>query len=278
MLALNATALEKEETSFLAGEKKHIQKISPNLLTLFEYFIAANKGGKKIRGFLVRLGYGIGSGKWSLDFARDREVGSGKAREVTQVAAAYEILHTSILAHDDIIDKSPTRRGQPALYKSVGVDQTITLADLGFFLSMKIISESKFDEKLKNQALRMFSQTMVDTAIGQMMDVAHGDSEKIALLKTARYTIAGPLKLGAILGGAEAELIRELGEFGESLGIAFQIQDDILDGEVKSAKEAKKNALKYADKARNLIPKLTDDTEMRKLLEEMVGYMVERSN
>lgn len=268
MLALNAAALEREETSFLAGEKKHIQKISPNLLPLFEYFIAANTGGKKIRGFLIKLGF---------------ELAGGKDREILQVAAAYEILHTSILAHDDIIDKSPKRRGILSLYKSVGIDQAITLADYGFFLAMKIIAESKFDEKLKNQALRMFSQTIVDTALGQMLDVAHGDSEKIALLKTARYTISGPLKLGATLGGASGELIRELGKFGESLGIAFQIQDDILDGEAAGSGQDK--AIAYAEKAKKMIPKITGNarmnkfspSEMSKLLEQICNYMVERN-
>lgn len=256
-----ARALNKEEINILNDQRKKIQKISSNLIPLFDQFIKANKGGKKLRGFLIKLAF---------------ELAGGKGQEILKIAACYEILHTSILAHDDIIDKSPTRRGKPSLYKSIGVEQAITLADYGFFLAMKIISESKFAEKLKIQALKMFSKTMIDTAIGQMLDIAHGDPQTVALLKTARYTIAGPLILGAILAGAGEKLIRELGEFGEELGIAFQIRDDILDGEVKSVDEAKTKALEYTDKARALIPKLTDDAKMRKLLQDLADYLVER--
>lgn len=264
ILNSNARMLNKEEINILNDQRKKIQNISPDLASLFDEFIKANKGGKKIRGFLVRLGYELAGG-------RDKE-------SILTPAAAYEIFHTSILAHDDIIDQSPTRRGRPSLYKSVGVEQAITLADAGFFLAMKIISESKFEEKLKNEALKMFSKTMIDTAIGQMLDIAHGDPQTVALLKTARYTIAGPLILGAILAGLgpTSPRLRRVWEFGENLGIAFQIRDDILDGEVESVDQAETKALEYTDKARMLIPELTDDAKMRKLLQDLADYLVER--
>lgn len=263
ILASNAGALDKEEINILTGQRKKIQNISSDLASVFDEFIKANQGGKKIRGFLIRLGF---------------ELAGGKGREILEIAAAYEILHTSILAHDDIIDKSPRRRGQPSLYKSAGIEQAITLADYGFFLSMKIISESKFAQILKIKALNLFSKTMVDTAIGQMLDIARGDPEIVAKFKTARYTIAGPLKLGAVLGGADGRLLGLLGLFGENLGITFQIRDDILDGEVQSVEQAKVEVLKYADKARIIIPKLTSDKKMKRLLNEMVDYMVERKS
>lgn len=261
ILASFARELEKEEINILTSQRRQIQKISSDLMPAFDQFIKANKGGKKIRGFLIRLGF---------------ELAGGKGKDILKIAASYEILHSSILAHDDIIDKSPQRRGQPSLYKSAGVEQAITLADYGFFLAMKIISESKFKQNLKIKALNLFSQTMIETAIGQMLDIQKGDPFTIMKLKTAKYTIAGPLQLGAILAGADQKLIRELGEFGENLGIAFQIQDDILDEEVQSVDKARTKALEYANKARRIIPKLTNDKKMKRLLNEMVDYMVER--
>ncbi|MBI2034576.1 MAG: polyprenyl synthetase family protein, partial [Candidatus Levybacteria bacterium] len=160
-------------------------------------------------------------------------------------AAAHEIFHTAILAHDDVIDQSATRRGKPSLHKAIGdnhygVSQAISLGDAGFFLAMKIIAESKFSESVKNKALRIFTDSMLDTAVGEMLDVAlpkeknlkEKDVLKIAMLKTARYSFAAPLTLGAKLNHPEGELDlhlpASLDRFGINLGIAFQIQDDIL--------------------------------------------------
>lgn len=287
-LKLNAQELEREIGLILKDWQSEVKEASANLLPLALEFIKSNKGGKKVRGFLVRLGYEIARSV-ILSETKDLKIKSRdslQARndnsQILKVAAAYEILHTSILAHDDIIDQSLIRRGAPSLYQALGgnhygISQAICLADAGFFLAIKIISESEFKEKLKNQAVRLFSKTMVDTAVGQMMDVMLTQNEKlINLLKTARYTISGPLQLGATLGGAGEKLIRELGEFGENLGIAFQIKDDILDGEVESVDKAEAKALKYAFRAKRVIPKITSDAKMRKLFSEMVQYMVER--
>ncbi len=242
------------------GKKTEIKSVT--LLPLIKAFKNANKGGKKIRGVLVKLGYEL--------------VGSRKREDILRVAAAYEIFHTAILAHDDIIDESPTRRGQPSLYKSVGIVQAITLGDCGFFLSVKIIAESNFPDKNKNEAIRKLLEVLVDTTIGQMLDIAHGDKETTAKLKTARYTIAGPLQVGAILAGADQRLIKKLGEFGEKLGIAFQIRDDILDGEVRSLESAEEKAFEYTSKAKKMIPVITKDQQMVKILEGMTEYLVER--
>lgn len=270
-------------------------KINKNLLPLIDAFINSNKGGKGIRGVLVRLGYEIASSKFKVQSLKLEN------REIYKIAAAYEILHTSILAHDDIMDQDLQRRGQPSLYQALshlkdgrvvgnhyGISQAISLADAGFFLSTKVIADSKFEEGLKNQALSLFAKIMVDTAVGQMLDVNLGQSGKgkgksdedtintINLLKTARYTISGPLKLGAILGGGNKKLLDLLDLFGENLGIAYQIRDDILDSEVQSVDKAKIKVLEYTDQARSLIPKLTKNMKYRKLLLDLTEYLVER--
>ena len=272
----SAVQIDRFLDKFLTEWVQEISKVSPKLTKLAQVFAETCRGGKRIRGTLVVLGFQLAA---HLPGVRAHLEG-----EIVKIAVAYEIFHAAILAHDDIIDQSPTRRGQPSLYKRVGVEQAITLADGGFFLAIKIIAESNFEDKLKNQALRFFAQTMVDTAIGQMLDVSHVDPELTAKLKTARYTISGPLKLGAILAGAESDsagaeehLIRILGDFGEAAGVAFQIRDDILDGEVESIDKAEAKALKYAFAAKRAIPKITSDSKMRKLFSDMVQYMVERS-
>lgn len=237
---------------------QELDKILSKLPPLAKEFVDSCAGGKRIRGVLVNLGYELGEGK--------------ETKEIFKVGAALEIMHTAILVHDDIMDKSPFRRGKPSLYKRVGIDQAIALADYGFFLSLQIISESNFPEKEKTEALKLFSQVMVDTAIGQIMDLKKHDPITVARLKTAQYTICGPLKIGVTLAGGKQD---QLDKFGSSLGIAFQIRDDILDGE--GLDHSLTEAVKYTDQARKVIPNITSDPEMTQLLISMTEFMVERT-
>ena len=252
-----AKELDREVEKILNQWLKEVEGIDRKLVPLASAFIQSCQGGKRIRGVLVKLGY---------------ELTGKKSKEILKIGAAYEIFHSAILAHDDIIDQSEIRRGNPSLYKKLGISKAITLGDLGFFLAIRVISESNFPAEYKNQATRLFAKTIVDTAVGQLLDIEKGDPIITAKLKTAHYTISGPLQLGAILAGAENKLIRVLGEFGENLGIAFQIKDDILDGESKSPEEARK----YINSARKIIPLLTKDSKLSNLLEQMGGYLIDR--
>ncbi len=277
--------LEKILSQFLNDVKNTNTKLIPFALGL----INSCKGGKRIRGVLVKLGYEIATVRQG-----------GPRNDVVWIGAAFEILHAGLLIHDDIMDKSLTRRGQPSLYQALsrpkdgrvagdhyGVSQAINIGDISLYLPIKIITESNFLGDIKIKALNHLSQIIINTGWGQVLDVelgervkGKGESEKdikfININKTAKYTIAGPLQIGAILGGADERVVRELGVFGENAGVAFQIQDDILDREAVSADQAKSKALKYTLEAKKVIPKITKDEKMRKLLEEMVDYLVER--
>lgn len=258
-LRISSRQLDKEIQNILYLWLKDIEKIDRKLVPLAKEFIKSNSGGKGIRGALVKLGYGL--------------TGSKVNKEILKIGAAYEILHTSILVHDDIIDQSPTRRGKKSLYKSIGTPEAITLGDLGFFLATKIIAESSFSDKNKNLSLKLFSKTMIDTAAGQLLDIKKGNQKTLMLLKTAYYTISAPLQLGAVLGGGEKKLLELLGLLGENLGIAYQIQDDILDGEVSDFGQS---GVKYVAVAKKLIPKITSNRSFGKLLEEMADYVIQR--
>ena len=260
-LKVNAQRVEQELDNILSQFLTETKKLSPKLLPLVKAFINCCQGGKRIRGVLLKLGYELAQGK--------------NTNEIYKVAAALEILHTAILAHDDIVDKSPTRRGQPSLYKRVGIDQAINLGDLGFFLAIKLISETNFPSVEKNKTLKLLSKIMVDTAVGQILDIQKADPMIVAKFKTAQYTIFGPLCLGILLGGGDEKLFKVVRKFGEDLGIAFQIRDDILDGEAKEQSWAQ--ALQYASAAKKVVPKITSDPKMRQLLKEMSDFMVERN-
>lgn len=249
-----AKELDREVEKILNQEIKEAKEIDEKLIPLLEAFAASCMGGKRIRGTLVKLGYELG--RAHLPGVKAHLEGGG----ILKIGAAYEIFHASILAHDDIMDQSEERRSKISLYKKVGIAEAITLGDFGFFLAMKIISNP------------LFAGIAFDTALGQLLDLKKADSVVTAKFKTAKYTISGPLRLGAVLAEANTKMIKLLEEFGENLGIAFQIKDDILDGQSNSLEQAKR----YKNKALKLLSVITRDEEMSKLLEQMGGYLIDR--
>ena len=346
-LRVNAQTIDEKLDEILSKLLKEIKKTNIKLLPLALGLYNSCKGGKRIRGTLVKLGYEIAMSnlKWQMSNLQHKDI--------IKIAAAFEILHTAILIHDDIIDKSPTRRGQKTLYRALGRDhygisQAISIGDVGLYLPIKIISESKFLHEYKIKALKHISETIINTAWGEVLDVElphlgekmeEEDVIAIHKLKTAQYTISGPLILGAILGGASEKLLEVLGQFGKNLGIAFQIQDDILGvfGEEKSLGksitsdiEEGKNTLliayalkqansrqkrilgrfygsdiggirgleairkvfidtlsldycrqkgvKYINEAKKVIPKITGDNRLSRILTQMADFLIERNN
>ncbi len=219
--------IEKEMSIVFNGWEKEIAGTKPKLLPLFQALVGSMTGGKKLRGTLVKLGYSL--------------INPNPPPEIIKASLAYEIFQTSILIHDDIIDRSELRRGKKSLYTLLGADhygisQAICLGDLGFFLSLKLFNSLDFPKTNKEMATRLFIQTMQDTVLGEMADIQEAGkkliSEKkiidIYRSKTALYTIIGPMQLGAVLAGADKKILTEIRNFGENLGIAFQIYDDII--------------------------------------------------
>ena len=227
-LNTNAQKVNDVMRALLVDWKTLIKKTAPDLVSPLDLYIDRSFGGKTLRGVLVCLGYKIAGGK--------------NLREILKAAAAVEIFQTSILAHDDIIDLSPTRRGKPTIYKALGdnhyaLSQTICLGDIGFFMATHALADSKFKPEYKIKAVSAFSKMVINTGLGEMLDVELprlkiGKTDNAVLtihkLKTSYYTIIYPLTIGAILGGAGQHLLDKFQAFGEKLGIAFQIQDDIL--------------------------------------------------
>ena len=218
---------------------KILEENNPIIKENLNYFTDLNSNGKNIRGLLVLLGYNLL--KVDNDYAID-------------LALAYEVFQTAILVHDDIIDQDDIRRGKCTIsyrnkikYASLKKNNKIHLSnsialcvgDYGLYLANKIISDSYQEDNNLGKILSYFNQTVLDTIKGEILEVTlpyenQTDEElenniiNIYLLKTAIYTISGPLSLGLLLAGADIEKLEEIKEFGEKIGIAFQIQDDIL--------------------------------------------------
>ena len=253
--------LEPYIENYLAALIEKQKNRDPRIAELYEIFREAGRGGKCIRGSLVGLGYEIALGRAATE-------------EILPACAAFEVLQTAILGHDDIIDKSPLRRGRDSVWRAAarrvarqagarhyGISQAICLGDVGILLANRLVTESAFDAEKKFEALKIFFDVQLNTVDGEMLDVLmshekiYDDEEgvlTIASLKTAWYTIVGPLRLGAVLAGAFQEgappgLPDAMKRYGMSLGVAFQLKDDILGIDAEEEETGKSGASDIAE-------------------------------
>ena len=177
-------------------------------------------GGKQIRPRLCLTVYALYKEKFGED--------------ILQPAAALEVFHNFTLIHDDIMDRSPKRRGQATVWSKWGEDTAILSGDVMCIDSYKRIA--KAPAKVLPQVMDLFSTTAAQVCEGQQMDmdfellaeVPMSEYMKMIGLKTA-VLIACAAKMGALIGGASKEDCQKLYDYGYSLGLAFQVADDYLD-------------------------------------------------
>lgn len=195
-------------------------------------------GGKRIRPAFMYYGYLAAGGK-------DKE-------RMLKTSVSIELIHTFLLIHDDIIDRDDKRHGIDTLgfrYEKIGKNlfpnldsrhfgnsMAIIIGDMVNALGNQVVFNSGFPNEQIFQALDKIQEIVSMTVIGECKDIYMGfggkASEKEIIqmydFKTAKYTIEGPLHLGALLGNAEDKALKILSGYAIPLGIAFQIQDDIL--------------------------------------------------
>lgn len=184
---------------------------------------ALSDGGKRVRAVLALL--------WCEAF-------SGDYKPAMPLAAAYELAHACALIQDDIIDRSDMRRGKKSIVAKYGLSNALLASDLLLFYVPKMIA--KYDYLGSKGLARLFDlvgEACRATTWGEFLDlemarregeVPETDYEKMIRLKTANL-LSAPCASGAIVGGASEEQTSLAGEFGEWLGMAYQVQDDTLD-------------------------------------------------
>ncbi len=246
-----------------------LKSISPVLFRNIKEFVS--RKGKRIRPVLFVIGY--------LGFAKR------VARGLYRSAVSLELLHDFMLVHDDIIDKSETRRGKPSMhtrlnrylkgYKNLkfnGQDLTIVIGDVMYAMAIHAFLSVDEDKERKEMALKRLIEAAFYTGSGEFIELLSGaqdidettkeDIYKIYDLKTANYTFASPLTIGAVLAGGKKYDVDRLFKCGTYLGRAFQIKDDILGMFGKEAKTGKST--------------LTDLKEAKKTI--LIWYAYNRSD
>lgn len=149
-------------------------------------------------------------------------------------ALAIEFFHNFTLVHDDIMDNAPLRRGHQTVHTRFGVNAAILSGDAMLIKAYEFLSEAP--KNCLPALLRTFNQTALEVCEGQQMDMNFENEQQVSMpqylrmieLKTA-VLLAAALRMGAIAGGARTPDAIQLYEFGRNIGIAFQLQDDLLD-------------------------------------------------
>jgi len=177
------------------------------------------------------------------------EAVGGKYESALKLAPMVEIIHNGTLMQDDVEDDSQARRGKPCTHKVYGVDTAVNTGTIMYFWPMvKILTdEYKLGDKKRLQIYDIFLRELLRVCSGQAWDIAwhHGgftpnEAEylNMCLSKTGVLTRFA-CQLGAISGGATKEQFSALGDFGQIVGVGFQIQDDILELTEDKFKEGK---------------------------------------
>ncbi|MEO6866811.1 MAG: polyprenyl synthetase family protein [Gaiellales bacterium] len=230
------------DSSPLLGERaaRYLASVDQHMLELLDTHsgpIAAAArgpiaaGGKRLRPLLV-----LASRPLALD--DDAAAARGFDASAIRAGAAVELIHTASLVHDDLLDGAELRRGEPTIGATAGRESAVAAGDLLFSLAFATLVECRGDmpEAVTLRAVRVLARAARTLAEGEAMqarqlrDVDLGESGYLdrCAAKTG-VLFAASLQLGAILGGAELDDVDVLARFGQLVGTAFQLADDVLD-------------------------------------------------
>lgn len=237
------TELQDRMQELLADYRDRASTISVSAVPLVDSIASLLRGGKRLRALLAWWGWQGAGG----DPDDPRVLDAGVALELFQAAA---------LIHDDILDRSDTRRGQPSVHKSFerlhaknawvqdgahfGTSAAILAGDLALGLSEEVFSTTADATAFATPAREAFQAMRFEVMTGQYLDIVAeanvGEDPAVALeqartilqYKSAQYSTVWPFELGGILAGADNTTLQAYREFSLPLGMAFQLGDDLL--------------------------------------------------
>ncbi|MCA9397968.1 polyprenyl synthetase family protein, partial [candidate division WWE3 bacterium] len=216
--------------------EEHAQTISPITLDAAKKYHAFMLGGKKHRGALTVFGHELVTGDYN--------------KEILKASLAIEITHAFALIHDDVMDQDAVRRGKPTIhtqyeetYKNTynneinihyAESMAYTLGDFGAYLGQLLLNKLDLPAERKSEAITHYVSKIMEVTYGQMLDVTIGmedtpTEEDIRLIhryKTGDYSGSLPMMIGAMLAGAQQEVLDAMYEYGWRIGTAYQFRDD----------------------------------------------------
>jgi geranylgeranyl diphosphate synthase type I len=231
---------------FISERESILRSLGPDLVPFVDFSRQFLSGGKRFRAQFALLGFGTQN--------------STIPDYVIDVASALEIFHAAALVHDDIMDKSDTRRGAPSAHRrfeevhntahwagtsaDFGTSAALLFGDLLLAFSDELIASGLLQSPYSAAALRSrkeFDRMRLDVTAGQYLDIVEESAwprihkidalpraHRVVIYKSAKYSVEAPLAIGASLAGATVDHIETLRAFGLPLGIAFQLRDDML--------------------------------------------------
>jgi geranylgeranyl diphosphate synthase, type II len=194
------------------------KKPPQNLYEPVDYILSI--GGKRLRPLLVLMGC---------------ELCDDNINKALPVAMAVEVFHNFTLLHDDIMDSAPLRRGKHTVHTLYGINSGILSGDVMLIAAYDFLTQIE-RKTTQLKLLRIFNKMAIEVCEGQQYDMDFENRNDVTIkeyitmitLKTS-VLVAAAFQMGALIGGASEGVARRLFEFGKNVGIAFQIQDDILD-------------------------------------------------
>lgn len=157
------------------------------------------------------------------------ELFDGDHRSVLDEALAIEVFHNFTLMHDDIMDAAPLRRGRPTVHLRWNVNTAILSGDAMLVKAHQLMGrDPRAAARFEQRAIEVCEGQQMDMEFEQRVDVTLADYNEMIRLKTA-VLLAGAMEIGALLAGAPDADVERIGQFGEHLGLAFQLRDDLLD-------------------------------------------------
>lgn len=235
-------------SSFLTEQREVLAGIGADAAPLTELAGSFTAGGKRLRPAFCAWGWIAVAG-----------VPAAPAGLI-KAAASLDVLHVSALMHDDVMDSSDTRRGQPSAHRQLaalhaarglrgdadafGRGGAILLGDLLLVWSQEMFRRSGLPAEAITRAMPVMEAVLTEVTTGQFLDILAqarpaldartspdevlAQVRQVLEYKTARYTVIRPLQIGAALAGGSPEVLETLGRYGSAVGRAFQLRDDVL--------------------------------------------------
>ncbi len=238
------TLVEARLARILDQQREHAARIHPDAAPVVDVLSRLSGGGKRMRALLAWIGWRAAGG-------------AANAERILTAGAAVELFQTAALVHDDILDRSDTRRGMPSVHRSFeashrhhgwrhdpehyGVSAAILAGDVCLALADTTFLEAILGSARPDRALAEMQTMRFEVMVGQYLDVlaemvppaadtaaAGARAETVVEYKSARYSAVHPLALGALLAGGDDALVAAFERVTLPFGIAYQYQDDLL--------------------------------------------------